>query len=263
MDCHDKTTVDFCSEPECLNSVVTSKTRPGLKTPHTPNHDMLKVHRILFDRDTAKAEKNAKSALEAARKTILDLQEKKKPMPPCSHCQNAVSLPCWYCVDCTSQFLQNAYAFPAHEFFCVEKFICADCEHKCLAFNDTHTKKHTLVRVIQKVEESKVSTEERLKALEGQLGSVQEELSKMRQLFSKLFEKGTEGSPSDPLTKGDVLDAAAAGPSLGGPPLTKGEDGGGGEDQEDSDDEDEEGEDQSGSGDGGEDGDEDSDEEGD
>jgi hypothetical protein len=46
-----------------------------------------------------------------------------------------------------------------------EKFVCADCEYKCLAFNETHTKKHTLVRVIQKVEESKVSTEERLKAI--------------------------------------------------------------------------------------------------
>jgi len=142
-------------------------------------------------------------------------------------------------------------------FLCVEeKFICADCEYKCLAFNDAHTKKHMLVRVIQKVEESKVSTEERLKALEGQLGSVQEELSKMRQLFSKLFEKGAEGSPSDPLTKGDVLDAAAAGPNLGGPPLAKGEGDGSGEDLEGSGDED-------GDSDEDEDGDEDEDEEGD
>ena len=145
----------------------------------------------------------------------------------------------------------------AHEFFCAEdKFICADCEYKGLAFNDTHTKKHTLVRVTRKVEESKVSTEERLKALEGQLGSVQEELSKMRQLFSKLFEKGAEGSPSDPLTKGDVLDAAAAGPSLGGPPLAKGEDDGGGEGLEGSGDEDE---DEDGDGDGDEDEDEEDD----
>lgn len=111
-----------------------------------------------------------------------------------------------------------------------ERFICANCEHKRLAFNETHTRKHTLVRVIRKVEESKVSTEERLKALEGQLesvegqlGSVQEELSKMRQLFLKLFEKGTEGFPGDPLTKGDVLDAAMVEPNLGGPLLTKGE----------------------------------------
>ena len=107
---------------------------------------------------------------------------------------------------------------------CVEeKFICGDCEHNCLAFNEIHTKKHTLVRVFQKVEESKVSTEERLKAFEGHLGSVQDELSKMRQLLSKLFEKGAEGSPSDPLTKGDILDAVMTEPSLIGPLPAKGE----------------------------------------
>jgi hypothetical protein len=44
-------------------------------------------------------------------------------------------------------------------------FVRVLCEYKCLAFNETHTKKHTLVRVIQKVEESKVSTEEWLKAI--------------------------------------------------------------------------------------------------
>ena len=109
------------------------------------------------------------------------------------------------------------------------RFICADCEYKGLAFNETHTKKHTLVRVIQKVEESNVSTEERLKAVEGHLASVEGELLKVRQLLSKLFEKGAEGSPSDPLTKGDILDAATAGPSLGGPLLANGEGDRGGE----------------------------------
>lgn len=104
--------------------------------------------------------------------------------------------------------------------FAEEKFICADCEHNCLAFNEIHTKKHTLVRVFQKVEESKVSTEERLKAFEERLGSVQDELLKMRQLLSKLFEKGVEGSP---LTKGDVLDAVTAEQSLVVPLPAKGE----------------------------------------
>ena len=103
----------------------------------------------------------------------------------------------------------------AHKPPCAEgSFICANCEYKCLAFNETHTKKHTLVRVIQKVEESKVSTEERLKAVEGHLESVESELLKVRQLLSKLFEKGAEGSPSDPLTKGDILEAATTEPSL-------------------------------------------------
>lgn len=125
-------------------------------------------------------------------------------------------------------------------------FICADCEYKCLAFTETHTKKHTLVRVIQKVEEFKVSMEEKMKAVEGQLVSVQDELSKMRQLLTKLFEKGSEGSPSDPLTKGDILDAATVGPGPGGPLLSKGKGDEGGKDQEGSGDR---GDDQEGSGD--------------
>ena len=107
------------------------------------------------------------------------------------------------------------------------------------------------MRVIQKVEESKVSTEERLKAVEGQLGSVQDELSKMRHLLSKLFEKGAEGSRNDPLTKGDVLDAVMAEPSLTGLPSAKGDgdegsknqEGSGGEDEDEGE---EEGEDESG-----------------
>jgi hypothetical protein len=136
---------------------------------------------------------------------------------------------------------------------CVEKFICAVCEYKCLAFNETHTRKHTLVRVVRKVEKSSGSTEERLKAVEGQLGSVQgklgsvegqlgsvqgklgsvqDELLKMRQLFEKLFEKGMEGSPSDPITKGDILGAAMTGPNLRVPPSAKGDDGQDGEEED-------------------------------
>lgn len=116
MDCHDKSTLDFCSEPECLNSVVTLERRPDLKVPHTPNHDMLKVHRILFDRDTARTERNAKDALEVACQTLSDLRAKKKPNPKCVYCQNLVSLPCWYCVDCTSEFARNpSFASRSHE----------------------------------------------------------------------------------------------------------------------------------------------------
>lgn len=107
MDCHDESTLDLCAEPECLNSVITLEARPGLKTPHTPNHNVLKVHRILFSRDTAKVEKDAEDALTIARETVLDLQAKEKPMPQCVHCQEEVTLPCWYCVGCTGGFPQN------------------------------------------------------------------------------------------------------------------------------------------------------------
>lgn len=108
MDCHDpRSTVDLCQEPECLNSVVTFEDRPDLKAGHSPNHNMLKVHRILFNRDTAMAERNAKDALGAAREKLSDLKAKKKPMPQCIHCKDMVSLPCWYCADCTSGFPRN------------------------------------------------------------------------------------------------------------------------------------------------------------
>jgi hypothetical protein len=104
MECHDKTTVDFCSEPECLNATVTLKKRKDLIAPHTPNHSMLKVHHVLFSRDTGPAEKQAKDALEAARDTLSDLEAQGEPMPPCAHCKEKVSQPCWYCVDCNSKF---------------------------------------------------------------------------------------------------------------------------------------------------------------
>jgi hypothetical protein len=63
---------------------------------------------------------------------------------------------------------------------------------------------HTLVRVPETVEEKELSMEERLRLVEA-------ELTKMRLLLAKLVEKGTEGSPSDPLTKGDLQAAIEAG----------------------------------------------------
>ena len=113
MDCHFNNTLDLCSKPECLDSVITPKRLPGLEAPHTPNHDMLKVHRILFGRDTARTEQYAKDALVAARTTILDLKAEKKPMPGCVCCRNAVSLPCWYCVDCTGEFSWGSFEIPS------------------------------------------------------------------------------------------------------------------------------------------------------
>ena len=104
-------------------------------------------------------------------------------------------------------------------------FLFGEMSHLTASQAHTYTRKHTLVRVVQK--ESKVSTEERLKAVEERLGSVerqlgsineqlgsvrsaQEELSKMRQLFGKLFKNGVEQLSSDPLTKRDVLGTAMA-----------------------------------------------------
>ena len=115
MDCRFDNSIDLCSEPECIDSVIIIGDRPGLEAqpPHTPNHDMLKVHRVLFSRDMASTERSTKGGLKAARNTISDLDAKKKPMPGCFCCRKVVSLPCWYCVDCTGEFPQSSVnAFP-------------------------------------------------------------------------------------------------------------------------------------------------------
>lgn len=102
MDCHsESTTVDLCSEPECIASTVTFK-GTDRKT-HRPNHGMFKVHRIIFDRDMGRIEKTAKDALDAARGTLSELKEEGNPMPGCVHCGATMSLPCWCCVDCTGK----------------------------------------------------------------------------------------------------------------------------------------------------------------
>lgn len=101
MDCHSEETFDLCSEPECVNSTVTSKATDKKK--HKPNHGMFKVHRIIFDRDTGRIEKTAKDALDAARRTLSELEERKEPVPGCVRCKATISLPCWCCVDCTGE----------------------------------------------------------------------------------------------------------------------------------------------------------------
>ncbi|KAF9648615.1 hypothetical protein BDM02DRAFT_3187035 [Thelephora ganbajun] len=178
MDCRGKTTtVRLCSEPECVNSTITFEAS-DIKT-HFPHHGMFKVHRIIFDRDIGRIENTVKDTLTSAQATISQLKKEERPTPGCVRCDTTVSLPCWCCVDCTG-----------------EKFICDDCENEQLAFDEVHTKMHTLVRVSEKVEEKEVSVEERLRLVES-------ELAKMRQLLAKLIEKVTEGSRGEPLANGD------------------------------------------------------------
>ena len=101
MDCHsERTTVDLCSKPDCVNSTVTFESTDRKK--HLPNHGMFKVHRIIFDRDTGRIEDAAKDALTSARGTLSEPNDG-EPMPECVHCKTAVSLPCWCCVDCTGE----------------------------------------------------------------------------------------------------------------------------------------------------------------
>jgi hypothetical protein len=82
-----------------------------------------------------------------------------------------------------------------------ERFICDDCEHKRLVFDGTHTEMHTIVRVSERGQEKQLSMEERMQLVE-------DELAKVRRTLAKLVEKSTEGSQSEPLTRGDIRAAA-------------------------------------------------------
>jgi hypothetical protein len=101
-DCrNEETTVDLCSEPECINSTIAFE-EADRKT-HLPTHGMFKVHRLIFDRDMARVENLAKDALNSARGTVAQLKREEKPMLECVRCKTAVSLPCWCCVECTGE----------------------------------------------------------------------------------------------------------------------------------------------------------------
>ena len=81
--------------------------------------------------------------------------------------------------------------------------MCDNCEHKQLAFDATHTKMHTIVRV-SKRNERELSTEERLRLVE-------DELAKMRQVIASLSGKSSELSRGEPTAdaEGDTHHAAA------------------------------------------------------
>jgi hypothetical protein len=98
MECDGDATMDFCSEPECVNSRVTYENNK----PHLPTHGVFKVHRIIFHRDVARIENRAEEALNYARGVISQLKEG-NPMPECVNCKTPVSLPCWSCVECTGK----------------------------------------------------------------------------------------------------------------------------------------------------------------
>lgn len=65
-----------------------------------------------------------------------------------------------------------------------DNFICDGCEHKQIAFDEVHTKMHTIVRVSEKAEEMEISMEERLRLIE-------DKLANMMGILERLVEKST------------------------------------------------------------------------
>ena len=97
MDCRIGSTVNLCSETECINSTVISK---GQK-PHLPDHRMFKVHRYIFERDLPKIAAAANYALDGTHSAMSQLKSMGiSTLGGCSHCHTPLSLPHWRCVEC-------------------------------------------------------------------------------------------------------------------------------------------------------------------
>ena len=75
--------------------------------------------------------------------------------------------------------------------------------------DETHTKRHIVVRVTEKVEEKKRSTEERLQFLEDELTKVRQDLAEVKQTLGNLqIGKSAELSQSESPMKGGVCGPA-------------------------------------------------------
>lgn len=76
--------------------------------------------------------------------------------------------------------------------------MCDDCEYNNLAFNEIHTKMHTIVRVSEGGGRER-PTEERLQFLVDEIATIKRTLA---EILGKLAEEGTERLHSKLLTEG-------------------------------------------------------------
>ena len=90
------------------------------------------------------------------------------------------------------------------------EFICDNCERDGPAFNDSHMRMHTVMR-ISISEEVEKSTQERLRLVEDELAKMRQNLmevtktiAEMKQTLGKLVERSGEWSQGGLLTKGDL-----------------------------------------------------------
>lgn len=116
---------DFCGKQSCLET-SNFPDRSDLTKPHAMTHDIVKTRKTVFTRQFVKFRKDAKEAIKKAHSTVrakIDEEEKEskdaskdaveqndKATAPtndsvlalsCAVCHKDVSLPCWYCIDCS------------------------------------------------------------------------------------------------------------------------------------------------------------------
>ena len=188
MGCPGDKTVDLCAE--CVNSTIIFEAAD--RKPHLPTHRMIKTRRPIYDKEFGTIEDLAKGVFEFVPAIYEDGVE--RPMT-CVHCETAVSLPCWYCLDCPSSECtpnrRRNVANPDPPCTTGEYYMCESCEQRDFAFDEKHTKWHIILKISENVKEKKRSAEDRLQSLE-------EELAKMSQTLARILgklgenEKGVE-----------------------------------------------------------------------
>ncbi|KAF7292837.1 VPS13 domain-containing protein [Mycena indigotica] len=155
-------TVDFDDSPSCIAARVN---RDDMQKPHLPHHDLIKLRRVLHARDFGKSFRNAKAALETARGIFkaagFQTTDNSEPVstpngqgPKCANCAKRLTMPCWFCVQCTE-----------------ETFICWECDGKGESHISSLRERghdflaHDLVRVQAAVEDKALTVEERIGVL--------------------------------------------------------------------------------------------------
>jgi hypothetical protein len=101
--------------------------------------------------------------------TDADVENPETPAPKCAACDDPVTQPCWFCVQCDGS---RTFPFWATRLICrfsEPSFICNSCDSdpkKKIAFGYHDPYAHDLVRVRELVEEVEVTLEDRLADLE-------------------------------------------------------------------------------------------------
>ncbi|KAF8210104.1 hypothetical protein K438DRAFT_140561 [Mycena galopus ATCC 62051] len=116
---HTFDTVDFCDTSGCTSMKVVPS---GMTRPHLPTHDLLKLRRVVHVRQFGKTYREAKQALAKARQLFADtdtdtnagalemqLAYETTGGPKCAVCEDPVTQPCWFCVQCQGLGLLDAW----------------------------------------------------------------------------------------------------------------------------------------------------------
>jgi hypothetical protein len=104
LECCGAKILDLCDSSRCLQATIDRGKDDSLlpQSSHLPTHDILKSRTAIHGPFHGMVERQAKSALKAARKIFECVEggSLNPPKPACLACRRCVSMPCWVCIEC-------------------------------------------------------------------------------------------------------------------------------------------------------------------